>query len=85
MNQAILDTNCDAVVNLSQWNALGGWTCEIPSYVSTVGSGIYPPIFATTGGKLAQQWWGGEGGVLGINDYISSNPDFEIAGEFMAN
>lgn len=78
--------NIDAVVNLSQWNALGGWTCEIPCYYgsSSAGASPKPTITTTNRGTLNEQWWTGMGGILGINDYTSGGAKFTIASKYLS-
>ena len=39
----------NAVVNLAQWNALGGWTGEIPSYYGLITTG-QKPVFKPANG-----------------------------------
>jgi len=83
VKQAMVDMgNLDAMLNLCQWNALGGWTCEIPTNAPT-GKPSGEVIVPANGGVLTTQWWSGIGGILGINDYTQSNSNFEISNEYL--
>lgn len=75
--------NIDAVANLSQWNALGGFTAEIPSYLGDITTGTKPSLSTTNGCTLQEEWWTGEGGILGINDYTATCADFTIPSDLL--
>lgn len=77
--------NVNAVVNLSQWNSLGGWACEIPSYYgsTTIGTDPKPALTTTYGETLTSTWWTGTGGILGINDCTSPSTYFDIDSTFL--
>lgn len=69
----------NAVVNLAQWNALGGWTCEIPSYYGLITTGQKPVFKPANGCTFDAKTVSGEGwNILGINNYATSCPCFEI-------
>ena len=78
--------NLDAMVNLCQWNALGGWTCEIPTTdPQNTGRPSGQPVVPANGCALQDKWWEGAGKILGINDYAGSCPDFEVPAAYLAN
>ena len=83
VNEAMELTGTQACANLAQWNALGGWTGEIPSYVGPIVGGTVPRLSSGSGKTLTSQWWTGAGGVLGINDYLQTNPDFQVPVAFL--
>lgn len=85
VNEAMLNQDCQAVCNLSQWNALGGWTVEIPSYFGSIAGGTAPTLTTSFGCELLPEWWTGNGGILGINSYTEESdcPLMSIAGLFL--
>ena len=86
VRQAVTDMGLDAFVNLCQWNALGGWACEIKvSDPSNTGKPSGQDIVPANGCTLTDQWWTGTGVILGISDYTESCPNFEIAAEFIGD
>jgi len=82
-NLAMEDCDCQGIANISQWNALGGWTCEIPSYYGKAITTPAPDLVALNGGELLDSWWSGDGGILGINSYVSHNAKFDIPKEYL--
>lgn len=82
VNLTMETTNCQACVNVVQWNALGGWTTEIPSYYGKDNTAV-PSLVARNRGELKKEWWTGAGGLLGINSYKKSNPEFDIPEKYL--
>jgi hypothetical protein len=62
---------------------IGGWTCEIPSYYGKAITTPAPDLVALNGGELLDSWWSGDGGILGINSYVSHNAKFDIPKEYL--
>ena len=74
----------NAVVNLAQWNALGGWTAEIPSYYGLITTGQKPVFKPANGCTFDAKTVSGEGwNILGINNYATSCPSFEIPNKYL--
>jgi hypothetical protein len=74
----------NAVVNLAQWNALGGWTAEIPSYYGLITTGQKPVFKTANGCTFDAKTVSGEGwNILGINNYATSCPNFEIPDKYL--
>jgi hypothetical protein len=74
----------NAVVNLAQWNALGGWTGEIPSYYGLITTGQKPVFKPTNGCTFDESTVSGEGwNILGINNYSTSCPNFQISSKYL--
>ena len=74
----------NAVVNLAHWNALGGWTAEIPSYYGLITTG-QKPVFKPANGCTfdAKTVSGEEWDILGINNYATSCPNFKIPDKYL--
>lgn len=74
----------NAVINLAQWNALGGWTAEIPSYYGLITTGQKPVFKPANGCTFDAKTVSGEGwNILGINNYATSCPCFEIPNKYL--
>jgi len=75
----------NAVINLAQWNALGGWTGEIPSYYGLITTGQKPVFKPANGCTFDAKTVSGEGwNILGINNYATSCPYFEIPIKYLS-
>ena len=80
------DFDINAVINLSQWNALGGWTGEIPCYYGSITTGQKPVFKPANGCTFDESTVSGKPdawNILGINNYATSCPNFEIPEKYL--